>query len=85
MFYHVYLDANGRISIPKQIREQALLKKGDALVINFANNEISLNTLDRKINEARSLVKQYCKGKNLVQDLLKMRREDAKKDKNGAI
>ena len=82
MYYHVILDANNRISIPYQIRKLAKLKKGDALVMAIVNNEIHLNSIDTKIAEAQKLVKQFCGDKNLVEDLLNMRKEEVEKEQH---
>jgi bifunctional DNA-binding transcriptional regulator/antitoxin component of YhaV-PrlF toxin-antitoxin module len=82
MYYHVILDANNRISIPYQIRKLAKLKKGDALVMAIVNNEIHLNSINTKIAEAQKLVKQFCGDKNLVEDLLNMRKEEVEKEQH---
>jgi AbrB family looped-hinge helix DNA binding protein len=80
MFYHVMLDSNGRISIPKNMRKQINLQTGDGLVLSLVGDEIHINTIDKKINDARNLVKKYCADANLVEDLLSMRKEELKKD-----
>ena len=80
MLYHVSIDSNGRISIPQKIRKQAGLEKGDTLVLTLDENEIHLKTLDNKIKEARSLVKDYCQGTDLLSDLKSLRDDDIKKD-----
>lgn len=80
MLYHVSIDSNGRISIPQKIRKQAGLEKGDTLVLTLDENEIHLKTLDNKIKEARSLVKDYCQGADLLSDLKSLRDDDIKKD-----
>lgn len=80
MHYHVSIDANNRISIPHQIRKRINLKKGDGLVMTVIDNEIHLNSIDTKISEAQKLVKQYCGDKNLVEDLLTMRKEEVEKE-----
>jgi AbrB family looped-hinge helix DNA binding protein len=80
MFYHVTLDSNGRISIPKNMRRQINLQTGDGLVLSLVGNEIHINTIEKKINDARDLVKKYCTNINLVEDLLLMRKEEVKRD-----
>ena len=70
MYFHVLLDSNNRISIPYQIRKQINLKKGDSLVMTIVDNEIHLNSIDKKISEAQKLVKQYCGDSDLLEDLL---------------
>ncbi len=76
MFYHVALYSNGRISISKPIREKFHLKTGENLIVSLVNDEIHINTIDKKIDEARNLVKKYCQNLNLVEDLLAMRKEE---------
>ncbi len=76
MYFHVLLDSNNRISIPYQIRKQINLKKGDSLVMTIVDNEIHLNSIDKKISEAQKLVKQYCGDSDLLEDLLLMRDEE---------
>lgn len=80
MYYHVSVDSNNRISIPHQIRKKINLKKGDGLVMTLIDNQIYLNSIDTKISEAQKLVKQYCGEKNLVEDLLTMRKEEVEKE-----
>ncbi|CAL7961913.1 hypothetical protein MIDIC_340017 [Alphaproteobacteria bacterium] len=82
MFYHVALDSNGRIPIPRQIRKQINLQTGDNVVVALVGNEIHINTIDKKINDARDLVKKYCFGVDLVEDLLSMRREEVIKERD---
>ncbi|NRA73936.1 MAG: hypothetical protein HRU36_04260 [Rickettsiales bacterium] len=56
------------------------LKKGDSLVVTIVDNEIHLNSIDKKITEAQKLVKQYCHNNNLVDDLLNMRKDETKNE-----
>jgi len=78
----VPLDSNGRISIPKQIRKQINLQTGDNLIISLVDQEIHINTMDKKINDARDLVKKYCSGIDLVEDLFTMRKEEVIKEQD---
>ena len=82
MYFHVLLDSNNRISIPYQIRKQINLKKGDSLVMTIVDNEIHLNSIDKKISEAQKLVKQYCGDSDLLEDLLLMRDEELRLQTN---
>lgn len=82
MYFHVLLDSNNRISIPYQIRKQINLKKGDSLVMTLVDNEIHLNSIDKKISEAQKLVKQYCGDNDLLEDLLLMRNEESRLQTN---
>ena len=82
MYFHVLLDSNNRISIPYQIRKQINLKKGDSLVMTIVDNEIHLNSIDKKIAEAQKLVKQYCGDNDLLEDLLLMRDEELRLQTN---
>lgn len=80
MYFHVLLDSNHRIAIPHQIRKRLQLTKGDSLVLTVVENEIHLNSIDKKITEAQKLVKQYCNNNNLVDDLLNMRKEETNQE-----
>ena len=59
MSYHVIIDSNGRVPIPKEVRKALNLKIGDSLVISLLDEQLIINTMHQKIHEARELVKKY--------------------------
>jgi AbrB family looped-hinge helix DNA binding protein len=82
MTIHLQISANGRIVIPKQIREILGIKTGGTLVANLINDTLQITSVRNSISNAQNLVRKYCSTNNskLVDDLFAMRKEEVEKE-----
>ena len=76
------INKQGRIVIPAECRAAAGLKAGDDLLIEFVGEgELRLRTRQQAIKEAQAIVARYLpKGRDLVQELIDDRREEAARE-----
>jgi|NOAtaT_6_FD_contig_21_10321144_length_380_multi_5_in_0_out_0_1 AbrB family looped-hinge helix DNA binding protein len=71
------IDSNGRILIPASIRKQFEIKTGDVFVLRVIDGEIHMVSLNKVIDEAQQLIRQYVpEGVSMVDELMQMRREE---------
>ncbi len=77
----VYLNvgSDGRILIPKAMRDVLEIKNNSKVIANIEDHTIHITTVHNSLDKARSLVKKYCKSNSsIVDEFLQMRREEAK-------
>lgn len=74
--FRIKLGENGRVLIPASCRRQLKLVPGQELIIKIEDEELHLFSLDHSVRKAQQLVKKYAKNQNLVEKLIKSRRED---------
>ena len=73
------INQNGRIVIPRALREALGIAPGDELVLRVENDELRVTTMRRQIERARQLVRKHVKpGRSLVDELIAERRRAAK-------
>ena len=78
--------SDGRIMLPKSIRQEFGIKPGSKVMINTANNAIQITTVENSLKAARLLVKQYCKsGESVVDEFLQSRRQEAAEEEAEAL
>jgi AbrB family looped-hinge helix DNA binding protein len=71
------MDKNGRIAIPLAVRKKLKLKKGEAVLINLSEENVTLsNPYD--IEKAQSIIAKYGK-LNLLDEFLKFKKDDDSK------
>ncbi len=75
----IYIDNNGRISIPAKLRAKFNIKPGDELSVSYTDEGILLSTYQYHLQKARNILSKY-EDKDLLADLKQMRVEDAQKD-----
>ena len=81
--FRVKISPNGRLVIPAQCRRALGISfaKTDELIIKVSDEEAKLFTFNHAVKKAQEEVKKKLKGKiNLTEELLKMRRREAKND-----
>lgn len=80
--YALEVRKGGRITIPIHVREHFGLNEGDKLVMHIDDEDIRLQTQQQALDEARALIHQHTNGKGLgsVEDFLRERREEAKRE-----
>jgi AbrB family looped-hinge helix DNA binding protein len=76
------INQQGRIVIPAECRAAAGMKPGDELLVEpVGEGELRLRTRRQAIKEAQALVARYLpKGRDLVQELIDERREEAARE-----
>jgi AbrB family looped-hinge helix DNA binding protein len=75
------LNENGRVVIPAQVRTALGIEAGDELLMRVEDEELRITTLKRRIERAQRHVRKHVKaGDSLVDELIAMRREAAKRE-----
>jgi AbrB family looped-hinge helix DNA binding protein len=75
------LNGNGRVVIPAQVRTALGIEAGDELLMRVEDEELRITTLKRRIERAQKHVRKHVKaGDSLVDELIAMRREAAKRE-----
>lgn len=80
--FRTQVKAGGRIIIPGPCRKALKLKEGDEVIIHLTDNqEATIYSLAHAIEKAQSLLKATLpKNVNLSEELIEMRRSEAKDD-----
>ena len=72
------LSEGGRIAIPAEFRKALGLRPGDDLVLVLEEDEVRVLTPQGAVRRAQALVRQYVrKGRNLANELVRDRRDEA--------
>ncbi len=75
------VNENGRVVIPSSFRKALGIRAGDELVLRIEDDELRITTQQRRIQQAQRRTRQYVKrGASLVDELLRERREAAKRE-----
>jgi AbrB family looped-hinge helix DNA binding protein len=75
------VNENGRVVIPAQFRKALGINAGDEIVLRLQENELRITTPKNRLERARRLVRKYVNpGKSLAEELIKDRREAARKE-----
>ena len=76
--YTLQLEAEGRLTIPDSVRQRLGLEKGDRFILSIAeDNTISIVSLREKVRKIRGILKDKSPDRNLVDELIQERREEA--------
>lgn len=82
--FRAKLNTNGRVVIPALCRKMLDLKPGEDVIISVNGREARLFAVKHAVTKAQAEIKQYAKGvKSLSDELIKIRREEAKRDSSG--
>ncbi len=77
------MDKHGRLLIPAQIRNELNYKPGDTFVVRVIDNELHIISLNKILNEARSLIKaKLSPNISLLEEFKQMRKQDAELEDN---
>lgn len=79
--FRAVIGSNGRLVIPAEIRKELCFKPGDELVLNVDNHELRVMSAQQSLAKARDLFQKHSKGKKVLNDFLKHRREEAGREK----
>ncbi len=71
----------GRIVVPVKLRKALEIQIGDEIVMRLESGSIRLIPLRQAVNLAQKAVRKYVpKGTSLVDELIRARREEAKRE-----
>ncbi len=76
----VKIAANGRLVLPKSVREALGLEDAGVLALSVEGNEVRLTPMREKIRRAQELYRQHCKGDYSSDDFLRDRRKEAERE-----
>ena len=75
------INQQGRIVIPSECRAAAGLKPGDDLIVETTGEgELRLRTRRQALKEAQAIVARYGSGRDLVEELIAERRDEAARE-----
>ncbi|HAR69473.1 MAG TPA: AbrB family transcriptional regulator [Thermus scotoductus] len=79
--YVVQVGSKGRVVLPAEVREALGLREGDRLLLRWREEGIlELVSFREVAHRARGLLKGLAPGVNLVDELIRDRREEARKE-----
>ena len=74
------MGAHGRVVIPAAVRESLHLRQGERLMVVVEEGAVRLLTVSQAVREAQAIVRKYVQpGRNLVDELLRERRAEARR------
>ncbi len=71
---------NGRMVLPKSVRETLGVAKGGAVVLSVVDGEVRLAPMRHSVRHAQALYRQHAVGPFSVDDFLRERREEAARE-----
>ncbi len=75
--FHAQVSANGRIIITADLRKLTNINEDDTVVLTLQNqNTIQIQSIDKTISQAQSLIKARIAQYDLIYDLKSMRQID---------
>jgi len=75
------INENGRVVLPKELREALGVAPGDSLIFSFDGETVRLETQIQRARRAQELVRKYIPaGRSLVDELIAERREEFRRE-----
>ncbi|WP_155646258.1 AbrB/MazE/SpoVT family DNA-binding domain-containing protein [Erythrobacter donghaensis] len=71
---------NGRLVLPKMVREALGMSDGGTVVFSLENGEVKLTSLDQSIKRAQDLYRKYTASDFTVDDFIAERRAEAARE-----
>ena len=79
--HRVTIASGGRVVIPAPLRKALGVGVGDSVVMELADGELRLRSLDAAIKRAQEIVDKYVpEGVSLADELIRERREEAERE-----
>ncbi|GAX34563.1 AbrB/MazE/SpoVT family DNA-binding domain-containing protein [Nodularia sp. NIES-3585] len=73
--FTLYIEPEGRLTLPKEIQEKLNLESGDRLILTLQDSgKLQLVSLKQQIKKIRGLLKDKSPERNLVDELIQERR-----------
>ncbi len=81
MAQYAKITEGGRLLIPVEMRRSLGLKPGSDVVLDLADGELRVRTVQQMVARVQALVRQYDPGaKNVVDEFIRERREEAARE-----
>ena len=81
MQIYLSIGNDGRILIPKAMREALEIKCGGKVIATIVDNSLNLTSVENALDKARNLVKNHCKtSPAVIDDFIMSRRKEAKQE-----
>lgn len=80
--YTVRLGERGRLVLPAELRRRAGLREGQELVLIYADGIVRLATRRDLARSGRGMFSRAGRGRDLVSELIRERREEARREDN---
>jgi DNA-binding transcriptional regulator/RsmH inhibitor MraZ len=81
----VTIDSDGRLQLPQLMMEAAGMRPGETVLVRFGDNRLELSTRAAALARTREEIRKYVpQGVSLVDDLVKERRREVDRERNGA-
>ena len=78
------LDSAGRLMVPKEVRKELGLTSSAELILNVEDGGLRVETRATALRRAQAYFRQFNKpGESVVDDLLKDRRKEARRENAG--
>jgi bifunctional DNA-binding transcriptional regulator/antitoxin component of YhaV-PrlF toxin-antitoxin module len=78
------MDRAGRLAIPLQLRRELGLSEDSELLVRVEGNSLRIQTRESAIREVQERLQKYRKpGRSVVDEFLKERREEARREWEG--
>ncbi len=71
---------NGRLVLPKMVREALGMADGGTVVFSVEGDEVKLTSIQHSIKHAQNLYRQYAKHDVSVDDFIAERRDEAARE-----
>ena len=71
---------NGRLVLPKQVREALGMADGGTIIFSLEEGEIKLTSLSQNVERARAIYRRYVTSPMSVDDFLAERRAEAARE-----
>lgn len=81
--FDVKVADNGRLVLPKMVREALGIAKGGAVVFSIENGEVKVTSLQQSVRQAQAMYRQYARGDDTVDDFIADRRAEAAREAGG--
>ena len=77
----VKVDAQGRVLIPAELRQELGIEPGDTLTLSSEDGQLSLLTFEQGMRRVRELASSYVTdGRSVVDEFIAERREEASRE-----
>lgn len=81
--FDVRVAHNGRLVLPKMVREALGMADGGTVVFSVEGDEVKLTSIQQSVKRAQALYRQYAKGDYSVDDFIAERRAEAAREAEG--
>lgn len=78
--FRARVNQQGRLVIPSEVRAAAGIKPGSDVVLEACDGEVRIRSVDAAIARVQEKYKRLARSRNVVDELLTERREEAKRE-----